>query len=76
MKSKERDHKQNFSITDLFLTADNMKLPKEFLNGIIFCCNWVFFLLMNAVGLGHLFYLRLINVFFVFMVLTELLKWI
>jgi hypothetical protein len=51
-----------------------MKLPKEFLNGcIIFLLQLSLFLLMNAVGLGHLFYLRLINVFCLY-VLTELLK--
>jgi hypothetical protein len=43
-----------------------MKLPKYFLNGCIFAATGAFFLLMNAVGLGLLFYLRLVNVFFVF----------
>jgi hypothetical protein len=31
---------------------------------IIFAATGAFFLLMNAVGLGLLFYLRLVNVFF------------
>lgn len=52
-----------------------MKFPKEFLNGcIIFVSTGAFFLLMNAVGLGHLFYLRLINVFFVFYGVNRTIK--
>jgi hypothetical protein len=52
-----------------------MKLPKEFLNGcIIFAATGAFFLLMNAVGLGHLFYLRLVNVFFVFYGVNRTIK--
>ena len=44
-----------------------MKLPKELLNGsIIFIGIGLFFLLMNVLGLANLFYLRLLNVFFVF----------
>jgi hypothetical protein len=44
-----------------------MKLPKELLNGlIIFIGIGVYFLIMNALGFADLFYLRLINVFFVF----------
>ncbi|MFV7233952.1 MULTISPECIES: hypothetical protein [Flavobacterium] len=44
-----------------------MKLPKELLNGcIIFIGIGVYFLLMNALGFADVFYLRLINVFFVF----------
>jgi len=43
-----------------------MKLRKEFLNGfIIAATTGVFFLLMDAMGYGDLFYLRLINVIFV-----------
>lgn len=44
-----------------------MKLPKELLNGsIIFIGIGIFFLLMNVLGLANLFYLRLLNVFFIF----------
>lgn len=44
-----------------------MKLPKEILNGsIIFIGIGIFFLLMNVLGLANLFYLRLLNVFFIF----------
>ena len=44
-----------------------MKLPKEVLNGsIIFIGIGIFFLLMNVLGLANLFYLRLLNVFFIF----------
>jgi len=44
-----------------------MKLPKELLNGgIIFIGIGAYFLLMNALGYADLFYLRLLNVFFVF----------
>ena len=44
-----------------------MKLPKELVNGgIIFIGIGVYFLLMNALGYANLFYLRLLNVFFVF----------
>ena len=44
-----------------------MKLPRELLNGgIIFIGIGAYFLLMNAVGYADLFYLRLLNVFFVF----------
>ncbi|TDE04960.1 hypothetical protein [Flavobacterium hiemivividum] len=43
-----------------------MKLRKEFLNGfIIAATTGAFFLLMDAMGYGDLFYLRLINVIFV-----------
>lgn len=43
-----------------------MKLQKEFLNGfIIAATTGAFFLLMNAMGYGDKFYLRLINVIFV-----------
>jgi hypothetical protein len=44
-----------------------MKLPKELLNGfLIFLGIGIYFLLMNALGYADLFYLRLLNVFFVF----------
>lgn len=44
-----------------------MKLPKEVLNGsIIFIGIGIFFLLMNVFGLADLFYLRLLNVLFIF----------
>ncbi len=44
-----------------------MKLPRELLNGgIIFIGIGAYFLLMNALGYADLFYLRLLNVFFVF----------
>jgi hypothetical protein len=44
-----------------------MKLPKELLNGcIIFVGIGVYFLLMNALGFADVFYLRILNVFFVF----------
>ncbi|MFV5697161.1 hypothetical protein ACM55H_02220 [Flavobacterium sp. ZT3R17] len=44
-----------------------MKLPKELLNGcLIFIGIGAYFLLMNALGYADLFYLRLVNVFFVF----------
>ncbi len=44
-----------------------MKLPKEIKNGfLIFLAIGIYFLLMEVLGLAHLFYLRLVNVFFVF----------
>ncbi|MFV5687620.1 hypothetical protein ACM55M_03225 [Flavobacterium sp. ZT3R25] len=44
-----------------------MKLPKELVNGgIIFAGIAIYFLLMNALGYADLFYLRIVNVFFVF----------
>ncbi|TDE45587.1 hypothetical protein E0I26_06475 [Flavobacterium rhamnosiphilum] len=44
-----------------------MKLPKELVNGgIIFIGIGVYFLLIDALGFADLFYLRLLNVFFVF----------
>lgn len=46
---------------------NNMKLPKELLNGfIIFIAIGIYFLLMDFLGFANLFYLRLINIFFVF----------
>lgn len=44
-----------------------MKLPKEIINGfIIFIAIAIYFLLMEALNLAHLFYLRFLNVIFVF----------
>ncbi|OXA94883.1 hypothetical protein [Flavobacterium hercynium] len=44
-----------------------MKLPKELTNGfLIFLGIGIYFLLMNVLGLSHLFYLRTLNVFFIF----------
>lgn len=44
-----------------------MDLRKEIRNGfIIFFCIGIFFLLMELLNLSHIFYLRLINVFFIF----------
>jgi hypothetical protein len=44
-----------------------MKPPKEITNGvIIFITIGIYFLLMEAFSLAHLFYLRFINIFFVF----------
>ena len=44
-----------------------MKLPKEISNGfIIFLGIGIYFLLMNVLGLADLFYLRTLNVFFIF----------
>ncbi|MEL1240604.1 hypothetical protein [Flavobacterium flavipallidum] len=44
-----------------------MKPPKEITNGvIIFIAIGIYFLLMEALSLSNLFYLRLLNIFFVF----------
>lgn len=44
-----------------------MKLPKEIVNGsLIFLGIGIYFLLMNVLGLADLFYLRVLNVFFIF----------
>jgi hypothetical protein len=44
-----------------------MKLPKELFNGcIIFIGIGLYFLVMEALGLAQLFYLRLLNILFVF----------
>lgn len=44
-----------------------MKLPKEITNGfLIFLGIGIYFLLMNVFGLADLFYLRTLNVFFIF----------
>jgi hypothetical protein len=43
-----------------------MKIPKELINGfLIFVGIALFFLLMEVLNLSHLFYLRLLNVFFI-----------
>ncbi|MFV5687621.1 hypothetical protein ACM55M_03230 [Flavobacterium sp. ZT3R25] len=52
-----------------------MKLPKEFYNGfIIFLGIGLYFLLMELLGLADLFYLRLLNVLFVFYGTNRTLK--
>ncbi|KRD10374.1 hypothetical protein ASE21_11740 [Flavobacterium sp. Root901] len=52
-----------------------MKLPKEIINGIlIFAGIAVFFLLMEVLNLSNLFYLRLLNVFFIFYGVNRTLK--
>jgi hypothetical protein len=52
-----------------------MKLSKEVLNGgLIFIGVGGYFLLMNALGLAHLFYLRLFNVFFIFYGVNKTIK--
>jgi hypothetical protein len=44
-----------------------MKPPKEITNGfIIFISIGIYFLLMEALNLAHLFYLRFLNILFVF----------
>ena len=44
-----------------------MKPPKEITNGfIIFIAIAIYFLLMEVLGLAHLFYLRFLNIIFVF----------
>lgn len=52
-----------------------MKLPKELYNGcIIFLGIGFYFLLMEAMGLADLFYLRLLNILFVFYGTNRTLK--
>ncbi|MCV9927700.1 hypothetical protein OIU83_08565 [Flavobacterium sp. LS1R49] len=52
-----------------------MKLPKEIHNGIlIFLGIGVYFLLMSVLGLSHLFYLRLLNVVFIFYGVNKTIK--
>lgn len=52
-----------------------MKLPKELYNGcIIFLGIGLYFLLMEALGLADLFYLRLLNILFVFYGTNRTLK--
>jgi hypothetical protein len=52
-----------------------MKLPKELLNGcLIFIGIAVYFLLMNVLGYGNSFYLRLVNILFVFYGVNRTIK--
>lgn len=52
-----------------------MKLPKEFYNGcIIFIGIVLYFLLMEFLGLANLFYLRFLNVFFIFYGVNRTIK--
>jgi hypothetical protein len=52
-----------------------MKLPKELYNGcIIFIGIGLYFMSMEALGLAHLFYLRLFNILFVFYGTNRTLK--
>lgn len=51
----------------IILIHFQMKLPKEITNGfIIFLAIGIYFLLMQSLNLSHLFYLRFLNVIFVF----------
>jgi len=52
-----------------------MKIPKEIINGFfIFLGIGVFFILMELLNLSHLFYLRLLNVLFIFYGVNRTLK--
>jgi hypothetical protein len=52
-----------------------MKISKELINGFyIFLSIAVFFLLMEVLNLSHLFYLRLLNVLFIFYFVNRTLK--
>ncbi|TDP00221.1 MULTISPECIES: hypothetical protein [unclassified Flavobacterium] len=52
-----------------------MKIPKEIINGsFIFLGIAAFFLLMEILNLSHLFYLRLLNVLFIFYGVNRTLK--
>lgn len=52
-----------------------MKMPKEIINGFyIFLGIALFFLLMEVLNLSHLFYLRLLNVLFIFYGVNRTLK--
>ncbi|MDR7209520.1 hypothetical protein [Flavobacterium piscis] len=52
-----------------------MKIPKEIINGFfIFVGIGIFFILMELLNLSHLFYLRLLNVFFIFYGVNRTLK--
>src|SRR6187402_677794 len=52
-----------------------MKVKKEIKNGFfIFVSICTFFLLMELLGLSHLFYLRLLNVFFVMYAVNDTIK--
>lgn len=52
-----------------------MKLRKEIINGvIIFIAISIYFLLMELLGLTHLFYLRFLNILFVFYGVNRTIK--
>lgn len=52
-----------------------MKIPREIINGIyIFLGVAVFFVLMELLNLAHLYYLRLLNVLFIFYGVNRTLK--
>lgn len=52
-----------------------MKIPREIINGIyIFLGIAAFFLLLEVLNLAHLFYLRLLNVLFIFYGVNRTLK--
>lgn len=52
-----------------------MKVKKEIKNGyFIFICIGTYFLLMEFLGLSNLFYLRLLNVFFIIYAVNDTLK--
>ena len=52
-----------------------MKIPKEFSNGFyIFLGVAAFFVLLEVLNLSHLFYLRLLNVLFIFYGVNRTLK--
>lgn len=52
-----------------------MKIPKEIINGsFIFLGIAAFFILMEILNLSHLFYLRLLNVLFIFYGVNRTLK--
>ncbi|WP_456314407.1 hypothetical protein [Pseudomonas shirazensis] len=52
-----------------------MKIPKEIINGFfIFIGIALFFLLLEVLNLSHLFYLRLLNVLFLFYGVNRTLK--
>ena len=52
-----------------------MKLPKEIINGfIIFITISIYFLLMEMADLTHLFYLRFLNIAFVFYGVNKTIK--
>ena len=52
-----------------------MKLPKEIINGfIIFIAISIYFMLMQALNLSHLFYLRFLNIIFVFYGVNKTIK--
>ena len=52
-----------------------MRIPKEIINGFyIFLGIAFFFLFMEVVNLSHLFYLRLLNVLFIFYGVNRTLK--